>query len=292
MAIDRLQEKIRKLKCPIVVDFTADKMHIPNHLLQQEHDFMHAYGRFCEELLEALSGKVPAVRFSFGQFAALGTDGLTWLCRLMNRAKTLGFYVIMDAPEALSAFAAQNLARLFNAPESGLYFDGILTSAYIGTDALKPYIDMVKEGDKDLFVVVRTANKSAPELQDLLTGGRVAHMSVADQLNRYGISLLGKCGYSRLAAVGAASSADSLRNLRTKYKNLFLFLDGADYPNANAKNCSIAFDSLGHGAIACYGLSITAAWLEDETDGDRYLDAACAAMDRMKKNLLRYITVL
>lgn len=291
MAIDRLQEKIRKLKCPIVVDFTADKFHIPGHILQQEHDFVHAYGRFCLELLEALSGKIPAVRFSFGQFAALGTEGLTLLGRLLDRAKELGFYVILDVPEGLSAFASQNMANYLNAPESGLYFDGLLTAAYIGTDAIKPYLSIMKDSNKDLFVLVRSSNKSAPELQDLLTGGRLVHMSLADQLNRLGAPLIGKCGYSRVAAVGAASSADSLRSLRSKYKNLFLLLDGSDYPNANAKNCSFAFDALGHGAVACVGLSITAAWQEENADED-YLESACAAADRIKKNLLRYITVL
>ncbi len=292
MAIDRLQEKIRKLKCPIVVDFTANKSHIPQHLIQQEHDYIHAYGRFCQELLEVLSGKIPAVRFSFAQFAALGTEGLTLLVRLLDQAKNLGFYVILDVPESFSAFAAQNMAQLLNAPESGLYFDAVLTAAYIGTDALKPYIEFVKEGDKDLFAVVRTANKTAPELQDLLTGCRVVHMSLADQLNRLGAPLIGKCGYSRIAAVGGASSADSLRNLRTKYKNLFLLIDGADYPNANAKNCSMSFDALGHGAIACVGLSVTAAWQEENLDGHNYLEIAQAAAERYRKNILRYITIL
>ena len=292
MAIDRLQEKIRKLKCPIVVDFTAEKSHIPQHILLQEHDFLHGYGRFCIELLEALSGKIPAARFSFGQFAALGTEGLVLLGRLLNRSEELGYYVIMDVPEGLSAFATQNMCNYLNASESGLYFDGLLTAAYIGTDAIKPYVAAMKESNKDLFVMVRSANKTAPELQDLLTGGRLVHMSLADQLNRIGAPLIGKCGYSRIAAVGAASSADSLRNLRTKYKNLFLLLDGGDYPNANAKNCSFAFDALGHGAAACMGLSITAAWIEEGTEGENYLDSACAAVERLKKNLLRYITVL
>lgn len=292
MAIDRLQEKIRKTKTPLVVDFTADKTHIPPHILAQEHDFIHAYGRFCTELMDALGGKIPAVRFSYSQFSVLGTEGLTLLSRLLDQAKKLGFYVILDLPEALSAFSAQNIAQAMLADGSGYFCDGVLISAYIGSDALKPYIAQMKACDKDLFVVVRTANKTAPELQDLLTGGRVAHMSLADQLNRYGAPLICKCGYSRLAAVGAASSADSLKNLRSKYKNLFLLLDGSDYPNSNAKNCSFAFDPLGHGAAACVGLSVTAAWQEESEDGMDYLQCACAAAERWKKNILRYITIL
>ena len=92
--------------------------------------------------------------------------------------------------------------------------------------------------------------------------------------------------------MAAASSAESLRSLRAKYPRLFFLLDGFDYPNANAKNCSFAFDNLGHGAAACVGLSITAAWKEDGAEGEGYLEAACLAVERLKKNIQRYITIL
>lgn len=292
MAIERLQEKIRKLKNPCVVDFNAEKEHIPAHILTQERNFVHAYGRFCTELLEGLAGKVPGVRFSFGSFAVLGTEGLTLLARLLDLAKRLGFYVLLDMPEALSALSAGHMALHVKEEGSPWSCDGILTSAYIGTDAIKAYLSAMNDSDRDLFVVLRTANRTAPEVQDLLTGGRLAYMALADQLNRLGGSLIGRGGYSRLAAVGAASSADCLRSLRGKYKAMFLLLDGSDYPNANVKNCSFAFDQLGRGAAACVGLSVTAAWQTEGSDGQDYVECACRSTDRIKKNFARYITIL
>ena len=163
-------------------------------------------------------------------------------------------------------------------------------SAYIGSDGLKPYISRLKDNDKDLFVVVRTANRTAPELQDLLTGTRLMHMANADVVNRFVQPLIGRCGYSRLAIMAGASSADSLRSLREKYKDIFLLLDGCDYPNANAKNCSYGFDKLGHGAAACAGLSVIGAWKEAGEEGS-YVSHAQEAAQRLKKNLTRYITV-
>ena len=73
---------------------------------------------------------------------------------------------------------------------------------------------------------------------------------------------------------------------------LFFLLDGYDYPNANAKNCSFAFDKYGHGAAACSGTGITCAWKQAESDGADWLDQAKSAAERMKKNLTRYVTVL
>ena len=141
-------------------------------------------------------------------------------------------------------------------------------------------------------MVVRTANKSAPELQDLLAGSRLVHAAAADHVNRYGTGTEGRFGYTQVGVLAAASSAESLRTLRTKYPRLFLLLDGYDYPNANAKNCSHAFDKFGHGAAACSGTGITCAWKQTESDGSDWLVHAQAAADRMKKNLTRYVTIL
>ena len=287
MSIDKLQERIRKLKNPSVIDFTLTKEHIPPHVLESEGDFVKAYGKVCMDLLEALRTIVPAVRFRFSSFALLGADGLNLLTFLLNRAEEFGYYVVLDTVEALSPDAAVSAADLLQAWPC----DGILTSAYIGTDCLKPYVQKIKAAGKSLFVVLRTANKTASELQDLMTGSRLMYMALADQVNRIGEPVLGRCGYSQVAGVGAASSADSLRALRSKYNRMFLLMDGYDYPNANAKNCSYAFDKLGHGAAACAGTSVTAAWRENP-DEQEYVQAAVRAAERMKKNLLRYIAVL
>ena len=141
-------------------------------------------------------------------------------------------------------------------------------------------------------MVARTPNRSAPELQDLLAGGRLVHMAAADHVNRYGADTLQKCGYTRVGLLAAANAANSLKNIRAKYPKLFLIVDGYDAPNANAKNCAAAFDQLGHGAAVCAGGYIAAAWKSAGTDGADYMEQAKAAAERMKKNLCRYTTVL
>lgn len=292
MSVDKLQERIRKCKNPSVVDFFATPEQIPPHILQEEGNFTAAYNRFCRELLQGLKGIVPAVRFSCGGSALLGDGGIPLLRDLLQFAADQGFYVFLDGVEALSAHSAQRNAELMFSQELGLSFDGLILSSYIGSDGLRPFAQKAIAEKKGLYVVARTANRSAPELQDLLTGSRLVHAAAADISNRLADSTVGKSGYGQIGVMAGASSAESLRNLRAKYKYLFLLLDGYDYPNSNAKNCAYAFDSLGHGAAACASSSITAAWLDDSTDGKDYIDCAVRSAERMKKNLTRYITIL
>ena len=284
MSIERLQAKIRKTKNPIVLDFDMSPELLPPCLLAEEGSFLKAHCRLIFDLLEEFRGFIPAVKFQFSGFALQGVDGLTMLSKILDRAKNYGYYVILEVPEALSAQRAAMNAQLLFRDENPLYFDGLLLSAYIGSDGIKPYASVLEETGKSLFVAVRTGNRSASEIQDLLTGGRNVYDAMADVVNRFKASGSIKSGYDRIAIVAPATSASIARSLREKYKNLFILVDGYDYPNANAKNCAEAADKLGHGIVVCGGTRITAAWQEFGGDGKEYLSCARDYAQRMQKH--------
>lgn len=292
MSVDKLREKIRKCKNPSVIDLSVRPSQLPPHILESEGSAAKAVARFCSEILGALKETVPAVRVGFASFAMLGTEGLDALSKVLHEAGKAGYYVLLDAPELRSPAAAAAVAEGIFEEGSPYPCDGVVIDIYSGSDLIKPFLPYCKMG-KDIFCVVRTANKSGSEIQDLLSGTRLVHAAAADLVNRYGAETTGKSGYSRVAIMAAASSAESLRTLRSKYPRLFMLLDGYDYPNANAKNCSYAFDKFGHGAVACASASVTCAWQQTE-DGDErdYLVFTLEAANRMKKNLTRYITIL
>ena len=291
MSIDLLHEKIRKLKNPSMVDFGIKSEYLPPHIRDAVDGYLQAYDRFCRELLAGLKDTVPAVRFAFDDFALLGPMGLEALSDLLREASQAGYYVLLDGPQILSPWGADRAAeRIFGGER--FYCDGLVISPYIGTDAVKPFVPYCKDGQKDLFVVVRSANKSAADLQDLYTGSRLVHNAAADLVNRLGESICGRCAYSRIGAVVSAGAASSIRSLRASYRGMYLLVDGLDYPSGSFKNCSFAFDQFGYGAVACAGPSVTAAWKTAQTDGTDYVEQAVQAAQRMKKNLCRYITVL
>ncbi len=289
MSIDMLHGRVRKLKNPSVIDFGIKPDAIPGHLLTEEGNEIAAYSRFCRELMTGMKDLVPAVRFSFGTFALM--DGLSLLKKLLTEAGEMGYYVLLDSPEILSPWGADRAAlTIFGNDQYPC--DAIVISPYIGSDAVKPFVPYCKEHGKDLFVVVRSPNKSASELQDLLTGTRLVQSAAAEMVSRFGDPIRGKCGYCRIGAAASAGNPEGLRMLRAKYNRMYLLVDGLDYPSGNAKNCSFAFDRFGYGAVVCAGPSVTAAWRDAERSGDDYVALAVQAAERMKKNLARYVTIL
>lgn len=280
MAIDVLQDKIRKIKNPSAATFAFDLDMVPPQMAGNIENYY-------SDLLDALQGSVPVVRFAFGSFC-LQDGGISLLQRLLKKASALGFYVILDGPDIYAASTAEKYSSILFGENSPFCFDGIVLSGFMGSDILKPFITCSKDTGKDIFVLIRSANKSASEIQDLLTGGRLVHTAAADIISRLGESIVTRSGYSPVCAVASATAPDSLRNLREKYKHMFLLVDGFTAPGANAKNCGFAFDRLGHGALVCSD-GIVSAW---KTAGEQEpLEAAKEEAERMRHNLARYVTV-
>lgn len=287
MSVDVLQNKIRKKKNPCALVLSPETSLIPPSFASAFEDPAMAAGEYCAALLEALKEQLPAVRVDFGAFALMGAEGINQMHRLMKLAKDLGYYVILDwmrleNPESAKAAASV----LMQWP-----CDGVSLCVYGGSDCVKPYIAAANQGKKSVFVTLKTGNKSGSELQDLQTGGRLVYTAAADMVVRWGESAMERCGYSRIAAMAGANNASALRNLRQKYPNLFLVVDGLDATGANAKNASNAFDKMGHGGLCCAGRGILGAWKEAEAGTDP-VAAAVEEAERMKRNVTRYVTIL
>ena len=288
MSVDVLQNKIRKKKnpCALVIAPTADQ--IPPSFLSAFDDPAMAAGEYCGALLQALAPVMAAVRFDFGAFALMGPMGLTVLRTLLEQAAALGYYVLIDwlrleTPAGAEAAAKQIFGGSWPC-------DGAVVCAYGGVECVKPWLNAAGS-EKDVFAVLKTANKSGAQLQDLQPGGRVVYSAAADLVSRWGETAVGRCGYSRVGGMAGANNAAALKNLRQNYPRMFLLVDGLDAPGANAKNASAAFDKMGYGALCCEGSGIFAAWQEGEGETDP-VAAALDAAERMKRNVTRYVTVL
>ena len=306
MSVDVLQEKIRQKKNPAMIALGPTPELIPPALLAQARETREqtlpalalAAETYCMELLERLRDLVPAVCFRATAFWAMGGDGTAALCRLLGQAREMGYYVILDAmasiPGSAGDFFAQAVLGGISADgaRTELYpCDGVTLNAYCGSDAIRPYLPFLRgEEPKTVSLLLHSANRSSGEVQDLISGDRVVHTAVADLALRWSTDLFGRNGYSQILAVVGAQNGPALEQLRRKYDRLFYVVSGYGMSGNNAKNASYAFDRLGHGAIVSGGSAITGAWRQSE--GEDYLAAARQAAERMRKNILNYITVL
>ena len=73
--------------------------------------------------------------------------------------------------------------------------DCVTINGYMGSDAILPFLDLAKEEDKGVFLLVKTSNPSSGELQDMVAGDRQVYTVMADLCKRLGAGTEGECGY-------------------------------------------------------------------------------------------------
>lgn len=307
MSIDALQEQIRKMKNPVMVGLDPYLPILPQHILRdafEEHGqtlqgAAAAYYRFCTELLDRLCGIVPAVKIQSACFEALGADGITQMQKISRYAKEKGYYVLIDSMRGdvgnVAEIYAQAMFGTISVGETAhkLYdCDALTVNAYLGSDGVKPFLPYCKHDGKNVFILLKTSNKSSREVQDLLSGDRVIYTAMADLAMRWSIDLFGKYGYSEIGAVVGATYPQTMRLLREKYDRLFFLVPGYGAQGGTAKNVQFAFDRFGHGAIIAASRSIICAWQKTDSDGTDYLDCAEAAALKMKADIGKNVVIL
>ena len=306
MSIDALQSKIRKMKNPTMVCICPYYDQIPAYLRENARaefgDTLRAAAEACLAfscgILDALADIVPAVSVETACFTALGADGTTAMQQVLNYATQKGYYVLLDAMRCDIAPNAELLAQsCFGLIQVGDYgyrpyvCDGVLLSSYLGSDAVKPFTRFCAEG-RNVFLLAHSSNKSAREVQDLLSGDRVVYQVMADLAMRWSTGLFGTNGYSEIGIAVGATNRPVLETLRRKYDRLFFLVPGYGAQGAGAKDAQFAFDRMGHGAAIMAGRSILYAFRKQDGDGQDYQQAALQAAEKMKKQILSYITVM
>ncbi len=309
MSIDVLQQKIRKMKNPSMVGLDPYPDIVPPPILSAAFaaygktlkGLAMAYKEFCGGILQELADLVPAVKIQSACFLALGHDGLAVMQELLETAKALGYYVLLDSMRgdvgniaeiyADSVFGQLQLEDVSFQPYT---CDAITINGYLGSDGIKPFLPYLqKEKGKNLFLLIKTSNKSGREVQDLLSGDRVVYTAMADLAMRWSNGLIGQNGYAEIAAVVGATQPRSLQELRAKYDRLFFLVPGYGAQGGTAKNVQYAFDRMGHGAVISASRSIIAAWKKEEaSSGEDYRLRARAAAEKMRGDILKYIVVL
>jgi len=307
MSFDTLQDQIRAMKNPTVAGLDPKPEYVPPHILQACYEqygatmegAAEAVYRFNCGLMDALCGIVPAVKPQSAYYERLGWRGMEVLERTIRYAKEKGFFVIADVKRVDIGSTAQAYSEAWlgktkvgDMELSAFGADCVTINGYMGSDAIKPFIDTCKAEDKCLFVLVKTSNPSSSELQDMVAGDRLVYKVMGDLTQRLGRDTAGKYGYTLTGAVVGATYPSDLRELRRRLEQTFFLVPGYGAQGGTAADVRHAFDELGRGAIVNASRSIMCAWQKTGKDGADYQEAARAAVEKMRDEIKQYVTIL
>ncbi len=307
MSFDVLQDKIRALKNPTVAGLDARIDYVPEHLRQAAYQqygvglkgACEAIYRFNTGLIDALCDVVPAVKPQSAYYENLGWQGMEMLERTIRYAKSKGMFVIADIKRGDIGATATAYAEgwLSGTPIEGQSFrsfdaDCVTINGYMGSDAIRPFLEAAQADDRCVFVLVKTSNDSARELQDMVAGDRQVYQVMGDLCQRLGKGSEGKYGFTMVGAVTGATYPSDIRALRRRLEHTFFLVPGYGAQGGTAEDVQYAFNEYGHGAIVNASRSIMCAWKKTGGDGHDFADAARAAAVAMRDDIRRYVTVV
>ncbi|MEF9954464.1 MAG: orotidine-5'-phosphate decarboxylase [Clostridium sp.] len=275
--VSKLIAKIEKTKAPICVGLDPMLDYIPEHVTKKAFEEFgetpegasEAIWQFNKEIIDATADLIPSVKPQIAMYEQFGIEGLKAYDRTVKYCQDKGLIVIGDVKRGdigstSAAYAAGHIGKVQIGSKSWAGFDTeyITVNPYLGTDGVKPFVEVCNEYDKGLFVLVKTSNPSSGEFQDRLIDGRPLYELVAEKVVEWGeLSMDG--AYSNIGAVVGATYPEMSRILRMLMPKTYFLVPGYGAQGGTAADLKYCFNKDGYGAIVNSSRGIIAAYKKE-----------------------------
>ncbi len=125
--------------------------------------------RFSLTVMEAVAGRVAAVKPQAAFFERHGSRGVAVLEEIVAAGRETGTLVIVDAKRGDIGSTMGAYAEAFLRDGSSLAGDALTVSPYLGFGSLTPAVDLALSSGRGLFVLCLTSNTEGHEVQHART---------------------------------------------------------------------------------------------------------------------------
>lgn len=301
MAFDRLIKKIIEKQNPTVAGLDPKLAYIPEYIKAEAYKkygktldgAAEALWQYNKGLIDALCDIVPAIKPQAAYYEMYGWQGVAALAKTIKYAQEKGMFVITDGKRndigtTMEAYATAHLGTTDIEGEKVEAFgaDALTVNGYLGSDGIKPLLNVCLSSDKGMFVLVKTSNPSSGELQNLeLKNDETIYLRMGNLCEQWGEELKGEYGYSGVGAVVGATYPQQLTELRAALPHTFFLVPGYGAQGGTADDIAGAFDENGLGAIVNSSRGIMCAWQKEGCEEHDYAQAARREALKMKKLL-------
>ncbi len=236
--------------------------------------------KFYSDIISAAESEnlMPAaVKPNYAFFAQYGFAGLRALKKIIKLCRSSKLIVILDAKRGDIGSSSEAYAReAFDFWKA----DAVTVSPYMGFDSITPFLQYCKNG-KGVYMLVRTSNKGAADIQDLPAEGKKLYMRAAEKLVSWYTDGLG-------AVVGATSTAE-LHGISAYFANsgkkVPLLIPGVGAQGGSAKEAATILKQLGDITIHRINSSSGISYAYERFKTDDYASAAVRAIRELNAEI-------
>jgi orotidine-5'-phosphate decarboxylase len=244
-----------------------------------------AVAEHCRAAIAAAGGACVAVKLQLACFERLGAPGWDALERTAAAAREQGLLVLADGkrgdvPVTAAAYGQALVGEVEGpyGPVAGLGADAFTASPLLGRDSLEPLLAAAERAGAGCFVLVRTSNAGAAELQD--AGEPPLHERLARMVDELGAGRVGACGLSLAGAVTGATEPRRLARLRELMPRAIFLLPGVGAQGGRVEDLGPAF----RGPRACGLVTASRSIVQaHRSRGGKPEGAAAAAAEELRE---------
>lgn len=246
MIVDRLYEAVKE-KGFVCVGLDSHLDYIPNYIKEKHEKLSDIIFEYNKTIIDATSDIVAIYKPQIAYYEANGLEGLISYQRTLRYLKEKGLLSIGDVKRGDIASTAKEYAKAHFKGE--FEADFITLNPYMGMDSITPYLDYLKTGEKGVFVLLRTSNEGAKDIECLDYNGEALYFKVGDELKKFADELTSECGYSPLGFVVGATHSEEAKKIRERYKNIFFLLPGYGAQGAKAEDIRTYLNDFNGGVV-------------------------------------------
>ena len=296
--IQKLADKIKKTHAPICVGLDPMLSYIPEHILKKAfaeygetlEGASEAIWQYNKGIIDATYDLIPSVKPQIAMYEQFGIEGLKVFKKTVDYCHEKDLIVIGDVKRGdigstSAAYATGHLGKVTVGSKTYAAFDEDFATVnpYLGTDGIKPFIDVCKEEKKGIFILVKTSNPSSGEFQDRLIDGRPLYEWVGEKVAEWGADHMGDT-YSYVGAVVGATYPEMGKVLRKVMPKSFILVPGYGAQGGKGADLVHFFNEDGLGAVVNSSRGIIAAYKQEKYakfGSENYADASRAAVEDM-----------
>lgn len=300
--IQKLISNIQKTNAPIVVGLDPMLGYIPEHIQKKAYaEFgetlegaAEAVWQYNKEIVDCTYDLIPAVKPQIAMYEQFGVEGLKAYQRTVDYCHSKDLVVIGDIKRGdigstSAAYASGHLGKVQVGSKCYTAFneDFATVNPYLGSDGVKPFLEVCREEGKGLFILVKTSNPSSGEFQDRLIDGRPLYELVGEKVAQWGREHMGD-SYSYIGAVVGATYPEMGKILRKIMPKTFILVPGYGAQGGKGKDLAHFFNEDGLGAIVNSSRGIIAAYKQEAYaafGAEQFGDASRAAVEDMAKDI-------
>ncbi len=276
--IDKLIENIKKTNAPVVVGLDPMLNYIPEHIVRKAfaefgetlEGAAEAVWQYNKAIVDATYDLIPAVKPQIAMYEQFGIPGLQVFKRTVDYCQRKGLVVIGDVKRGdigstSAAYATAHLGTIQVGQKAFMPFgeDFATVNPYLGTDGIKPFLDVCREAKKGIFILVKTSNPSSGEFQDRQIDGRPLYELVGEKVAEWADSCMGEA-YSYVGAVVGATYPEMGKVLRKIMQKSYILVPGYGAQGGKAADLVHYFNKDGLGAIVNSSRGIIAAYKQEK----------------------------